>query len=117
MTGCFSEIPILKSAPRKQVRNAQSVSLKWRRWRKPVDAGDGPVEGYIIYFRAHGHTEWSSIRVDNTQYTVKKLQPNTFYTFKISPIHKDGFEGFPSPELNVTTCGSKCLDIIMLSNL
>ena len=108
---------MMKSAPRKEGRNAQTVSLRWKRWRKPVDGGDGPVSGYIVYYRAKGASEWSSDRVAGrtTRYVVKDLQPNTFYTFKVSPIHQEGFEGFASPELNVTTCGSKYTSNLGLS--
>ena len=32
-------------------RDAASISIRWRRWRKAFDEGDGPVSGYMVYYR------------------------------------------------------------------
>ena len=91
--------------PLKDSRTATSILLKWRRWRKPVDGGDGPVEGYMVYYREFGEDQWHSKRTEDTRVTVSNLAEDTWYTVKVSPIHKENIEGFPSPELNISTCG------------
>ena len=41
--------------------------------------------------------------------TLQNLESGETYTFQVAPIHGDGFEGFRSPRVNFTTCGSKFL--------
>ena len=103
----FSEIPAMSRPPRQDSRTETSISIRWRSWQKPIDSGDGPVDAYIVYYRAKGESSWQSMRLNDLSATLTDLAVDTQYAIKISPIHRQGFEGFPSPELNVSTCGSK----------
>ena len=52
---------------------------------------------------------WHSVRANELRATLQNLESGGTYTFQVAPIHGDGFEGFRSPLVNFTTCGSKLI--------
>ena len=40
-------------------------------------------------------------------HTIRGLRKDTLYGVHIIPEHEQGFEGLPSPPLNVSTCASE----------
>ena len=50
---------------------------------------------------------WRSVRADSPRVAVRGLDPGTRYAFSVAPIHAEGFEGFRSPQVNYSTCGSE----------
>ena len=47
-------MPQLSRPARLRKRTASSLSIDWPAWSKPVDYGDGPVDGYILEYVAPG---------------------------------------------------------------
>ena len=110
------EIPRLTKPPKETSRDAHSVSLRWRRWRRPRDEGDGPVTSYLIYYGEVADSatgDWQSVRAPGLSATVSDLEANTYYQFKILPVHEDGFVGYGSPVVNVSTCGGNKTSLLL----
>ena len=61
----------------------------------------------VIIHRGPLDSTWHSVRANNQRAALQNLESGTQYTFQVAPIHGDGFEGFRSPQVNFTTCGSK----------
>ncbi len=96
--------------PKQFARDATSVSLRWRRFRKHRDQGDGPVTSYLIYYAlAQDGTgaEYRSTRPSDNRGTVPDLEPDTTYQFMVVPVHETGIVGLGSPTINVSTCGGE----------
>ena len=105
---CPAEIPELTRPPKETARDATSVSLQWRRWRKPRDKGDGPVTSYLIYYAILIEPlQFTSSRARGTRGKISGLEPDTLYQFMIVPVHESGVVGHGSPAINVSTCGGK----------
>ena len=100
-------MPGLRSAPQKAARDRSSVSVRWDAWSRSLDSGSGPVTAYVVYYTNALAQRWTSVRTDYTQVTVDDLKQLRSYRFKVAPVHKLGFEGRASPELMVSTCGSR----------
>ncbi|CAH1802732.1 unnamed protein product [Owenia fusiformis] len=69
----------------------KSVSLSWS---PPMSDGGSPVIGYMVEFRAQGAFKWnkaSDDRITETSFTVKRLQENEEYEFRVSAENKGGF--------------------------
>lgn len=100
----IAELPTLTQMPRVVSRNCTSIRIGWDAWNIPPDTGDGPVADYFIYYRSTSDPSWSTLRVSTLVATVTELDADTLHQFMVLPIHEDGFAGFGSPPLNVSTC-------------
>ena len=107
-------MPSLSQPPTVASRNATSITVHWTAWQNPPDTGDGPVEGYFLYYRPLWDLTWSTVRVAGLGTTVDELEASRAHQFRVLPIHRDGFVGFGSPPLNVSTCGGGSCPYIVL---
>ena len=104
----FIEIPALRSPPKAKSRGLNSVTLRWTKWERFKDAGEGPVTGYRVFYKHQNMTgNWRKKRVTTHEVVIDSLMENEVYVFKVAPIHRDGFEGYPGPEAIIRTCGSE----------
>ena len=67
-----------------------SVSLTWT---APTNDGGSEVFNYVIEYRAEGAFKWRRATEDtiaSTSYTLKGLEENTVYEFRVSAENKAG---------------------------
>ncbi|XP_033097928.1 sushi, nidogen and EGF-like domain-containing protein 1 [Anneissia japonica] len=97
---CNTELPVYSGRPIIDETNDTSVIVRWRPWDTDFgDRGDGPVIGYVIFYKKSHDRDWSD-RIDSTnvstQFTVKGLASNTEYELSIAAVRPGiGGQGRP----------------------
>ena len=78
----------------------RAVVLKWKATVDPLEE-TAVAEKYIVYTRIGDNDFNNGVIVDKPQITIKKLEPGTIYSFKVTAVNTGG-ESFPSEIL--TAC-------------
>ncbi|XP_038066572.1 angiopoietin-1 receptor-like [Patiria miniata] len=108
---CVSILPVLSQPPSVSVASTSAI-VSWQAWDSNVDAGDGPVIAYKVYYSLTSPISWTvanNVTVASppqTWYssTVQPLQPNTEYMFSMAVVREGpGGEGPRSPITTRTT--------------
>ena len=87
---------------------AVSINIKWADWDVANgDTGDGPVIGYIVFWRPTSGNGWMSHWINCTtglSHTVSQLKPYTSYEVAVAAFRPGpGGLGNRSPVTNVRT--------------
>lgn len=69
-------------------------------WTEPSEDGGSPINGYLIEMKRQGRRNWSPVNefdltLNNTGYTVSKLQDGNEYQFRVL-AHNEAGNGAPS---------------------
>ena len=108
-----TELPRLSHPPMIVSRTRDSITVRWSKWHKPIDQGDGPVTHYQIKYRLTTSQSWDDIKIDDTSGSLPTMEAeltklksgNAFrYEIAIVPIRKDGLIGVASPPIESSTC-------------
>ena len=97
------------SYPPETTATVDMVTLQWQEWEEGRDVGDGPINGYNVYYKEAGSDQdWTVVsRNDRLELseTIDGLTPDTDYVFAVS-VEREGTGGEGEP-LNVTR-STKC---------
>lgn len=96
------------TSPSKPVTlNPTTTSVKLK-WSPPVHDGHYPVSSYLIEQLQKGFEDWRPIVQQlKTTFTVKTLDPNTWYQFRIIAVNEQGQSPPSLPSDRVSTVKSK----------
>jgi hypothetical protein len=75
------------------------ITLTWRPQLDTLEVSAIP-ENYIVYTSRNGYGFDNGILVNEAKYTLKNLEPNKIYNFKVTAVNNGG-ESFPSEILSV----------------
>ncbi|XP_038066559.1 tyrosine-protein kinase receptor Tie-1-like [Patiria miniata] len=98
-------LPYLSQPPSVTV-TLTSATVSWQAWDPNVDAGDGPVFAYKVYYSLKSSISWTvaeTVSVTNSSQalyssTIPSLNPNTEYMFSVAAVlQEQGGEGPMSP--------------------
>ncbi|BFZ02837.1 hypothetical protein BsWGS_05876 [Bradybaena similaris] len=81
---------------------SRSVSIMW----VPGNDNFGPIRNFTVQYRKHGEswqTVEGTIKPQQTSYTVKGLQPNTLYSFRVASVNDIGMSDFSAASQDVRT--------------
>lgn len=86
----FTEKPGKPGVPEITNTERNKISLKWK---APKSDGGSPIFNYVIEHKAEGAFKWVRANLDNvaeTTFTVKGLQEDTIYEFRVSAENQAG---------------------------
>ncbi|CAG5132926.1 unnamed protein product, partial [Candidula unifasciata] len=81
---------------------ARSVSIMWA----PGNDNFGPIRNFTVQYRKQGdswQTVEGTIKPNMTSYTVKGLQPNTVYSFRVAAVNDIGMSDFSAASQDIRT--------------
>ncbi|XP_022097258.1 tyrosine-protein kinase receptor Tie-1-like [Acanthaster planci] len=109
---CQFRLPVLSQPPNVKA-DIKSATVSWEAWGShPLDAGDGPVIEYTIYYANHSTGSWVRVITVQAKYQppegfsflIDPLQQLTVYNFSVAAVREgDGGEGPRSPETTIRT--------------
>lgn len=62
-------------------------------WKAPKDDGGSPITNYVLELRSEGAYKWKRVTkstIESTSYTVKGLEEDTVYEFRVAAVNKAG---------------------------
>lgn len=92
-------------------------------WKRPANDGGADIFNYAVEYRAEKAFKWLRANPDNlpaTEFTVKGLQADTVYEFRVSAENRAGVGPPSEPTMPVKIkepVGKEFLDIIRLCNI
>ena len=97
--------PLAPSKPIASHSTTTSVKLKWS---PPEHDGHNPITSYLVEQLQNGFEDWRPIVQQlKTTFTVKTLDPNTWYQFRIIACNEQGSSEPSPPSEKVYTIKSK----------
>lgn len=103
----FSVLPVLAERPVKEFADLSTITISWLAWNETIDEGNGPVVGYMPYYKETRENDWIQGDMVSSEllfFTALNLKPGILYSFSVAAVREgDGCEGAMSPRLNVAT--------------
>lgn len=86
------------SAPSKPMASHGTTTSVKLKWNPPEHDGHYPITSYLVEQLQGGFEDWRPIVQQlKTSFTVKTLEPNTWYQFRIIANNEQGGASEPSP--------------------